>query len=140
MTEGYYKDDNDCWRKNIFMIPFKGASDGGTWSTTGDLLKFINAINNNKLLTPEYTDLFLRPEIFDYQSENLLWKYGYGNWFLISNKNNKIIRWGHPGEDTGVSTRLFYYPDTNTTIIILSNISEVAGPISWFIHKNLTFK
>ena len=83
----------------------------------------------------EFTELFLTPKIFDYENEKYIWKYGFGNWFLLS-KKNKIIRWGHPGEDFGVSTRLSYFPEKNLTAIVLSNITDQAGEVLLFIRNN----
>jgi len=42
-------------RENSLLPPAKGTAAGGGYSTAGDLLKFINAFRNFKLLSPRYT-------------------------------------------------------------------------------------
>lgn len=42
-------------RENSLLPPAKGTAAGGGYSTAGDLLKFINAFRNFKLLSPKYT-------------------------------------------------------------------------------------
>jgi hypothetical protein len=44
-------------RPNEDMLPYRGTSAGGGYSTVGDLLKFVNALNSHKLLDEHYTEL-----------------------------------------------------------------------------------
>ena len=135
-SEGYYQDAKGIWKRNLFAIPFIGGSDGGAYSTIEDLNNFITAINKNILLSKEYTELFLSPQQFDYENKRYIWKYGFGNWFLLS-KDNIIVRWGHPGEDKGVSTRLSYFPEKDITVIVLSNVTDQAEEVLLFIRNNI---
>jgi CubicO group peptidase (beta-lactamase class C family) len=43
---------------NTYIMPPRGTPAGGGYSTTGDLLKFVNAFINHKILSREYTDFF----------------------------------------------------------------------------------
>ncbi|MEZ4658112.1 MAG: hypothetical protein R2911_11105 [Caldilineaceae bacterium] len=43
-------------------------------------------------------------------------------------------RWGHTGEEDGVSCRLYHYPPQNLDVIILGNQSWCAGGLGWEIH------
>ena len=61
------------------------------------------------------------------------WKYGYGSFFLL-NDSDEIVRWGHTGEEDGVSCRLYYYPRENLDVILLGNQSWCAGTFAWEIH------
>lgn len=47
----------DYQRNNMFQHSIKGTPAGGGYSTAEDLLKFIIALDNNKLLSPKYTDI-----------------------------------------------------------------------------------
>ena len=42
-------------RSNIYSRPAKGSSAGGGYSTVSDLLGFVNALQSNSLLAPEYS-------------------------------------------------------------------------------------
>lgn len=44
-------------RNNMFLHSIKGTPAGGGYSTAEDLLKFVVALYNNKLLSPKYTDI-----------------------------------------------------------------------------------
>ena len=46
-----------CW-ENTYMMPPRGTPAGGGYSTAGDLLKYDQALRNNKLLSKSYTDYF----------------------------------------------------------------------------------
>ncbi|RPI92007.1 MAG: hypothetical protein EHM40_14170 [Chloroflexi bacterium] len=61
------------------------------------------------------------------------WKYGYGSFFLLD-ESDRIVRWGHTGEEEGVSCRLYYYPGANLDVVILGNQSGCAGSLAWEIH------
>jgi hypothetical protein len=53
---------------------------------------------------------------------------------FLTNEHQDIIRWGHTGEEDGVSCRLFYYPQQDVDAIILGNQSWCAGELGWEIH------
>lgn len=53
--------------------------------------------------------------------------------FLL-NEAGQILRWGHTGEEDGVSCRLYYYPELNLDVIILANQSWCAGSLAWDVH------
>ena len=42
---------------------------------------------------------------------------------------------GHNGGSPGVSADLRFYPETGYSVIVLSNQSSVAGPVSDWINK-----
>ena len=61
-------------------------------------------------------------------------EYGFGC-FILLDANEKIVRWGHTGEEDGVSCRLLYYPTHKLDVVVLGNQSSCAGKISLDIHK-----
>ena len=69
----------------------------------------------------------------DEQFRGYTWMYGYGNFFLLD-ASDQIVRWGHTGEEDGVSGRLYHYPRQNLDVIILGNQSWCAGSLAWEIH------
>ncbi len=123
------------WVKNIFTMTPSPASDGGATSTAEDLISFNRALRNNKLLSEEHTKLLLTPKVLDQNSDGFRgyqWKYGFANWFLL--EDDKIIRYGHTGEEFGVSARLYYYPELDIDVVLLGNQGFCTGSVGWDIH------
>lgn len=139
VAEGYVpveKDDKVIgWKRNIYSTTPEAAADGGATSTVDDLLRFSRALRQGKLLSEKFTQEMLTPKVLE-RAETLrgyTWKYGYANFFLLDD-SDKIVRWGHTGEEDGVSCRLYYYPEQNLDVVILGNQSWCAGSVAWEIH------
>ena len=62
-----------------------------------------------------------------------LWQYGFGNEFVFSTAG-ELLRWGHTGEEDGISCRLNHYPAQTLDVVILGNQSWCAGSLGWAIH------
>jgi CubicO group peptidase (beta-lactamase class C family) len=126
------------WKKNIYSTTPEAAADGGATSTAVDLVKFSQALRKGLLLSTEMTQEMLAPKVV--ANEELVrgytWKYGYGNYFILD-QDEQIVRWGHTGEEDGVSCRLYYYPKQNLDVVILANQSWCAGSLGWKIHDQL---
>ncbi|MGF1525157.1 MAG: serine hydrolase domain-containing protein [Leptolyngbyaceae cyanobacterium] len=123
------------WRKNIYSATPEAAADGGATSTVEDLCRFTEALRQGQLLSADMTSAMLTPKVLedDELFRGYIWKYGYGNYFLLD-KQDQVIRWGHTGEEEGVSCRLYYYPKQNIDVILLGNQSNCAGELAWEIH------
>jgi CubicO group peptidase (beta-lactamase class C family) len=123
------------WRKNIYSTTPEAAADGGATSTAADLVRFSQALRNEGLLSPELTQEMLTPKVLqtDERTRGYTWKYGYANAFLLDD-DGQIVRWGHTGEEDGVSCRLYHYPEENLDVVILGNQSWCAGSLGWEIH------
>jgi CubicO group peptidase (beta-lactamase class C family) len=88
-------------------------SAGGMYSTTGDLLKFSNALFGAKLLKPDSLSLMLKSGLDDY---------GYGLWIASIEVGGIQHRIAHrPGSIMGANAVLLRFLSKNLTIIILSN-------------------
>ena len=141
MAEGYIpvtdKDDKlIAWKKNIYSTTPEAAADGGATSTAEDLCRFSGALREDKLLSPDWTQEMLTPKVLE-RLERLRGytsKYGYGNFFLLDDSEH-IVRWGHTGEEDGVSCRFYHYPKQNLDLVILGNQSWCAGSLAWEIHN-----
>jgi CubicO group peptidase (beta-lactamase class C family) len=127
------------WKKNIYSTTPGAAADGGATSTAADLVRFSRALRNVELLSSELTREMLTPKVSqtDERIRGYTWKYGYANVFLLDDDEH-IIRWGHTGEEDGVSCRLYYYPEENLDVVILGNQSWCAGSLGWDIHDIIT--
>jgi CubicO group peptidase (beta-lactamase class C family) len=110
-------------------------ADGGATSTAADLVRFSQALRNEGRLSPELTQEMLTPKVLqtDERTRGYTWKYGYANAFLLDD-DGQIVRWGHTGEEDGVSCRLYHYPEENLDVVILGNQSWCAGSLGWEIH------
>ncbi len=89
-------------------------SAGALYSTTEDLLKWEKGVFNGKLLTVASLKKMTMP----YKSD-----YAFG--VLVSeSKGKRVIQ--HNGFIQGFYSKLAYYPDTKTTVAVLSNIGSTA--------------
>ena len=137
LAEGYMAapDAPDGWLKNIYSVTPSAAADGGAVAAADDLLHFSAALRAGKLLPPDWKQAMLTPQVkqgadrpYDYD-----WFYGYGLNF-ITEADGTIVRWGHTGEEDGVSCRFYHYPAQQIDLVILGNQSWCAGKLGWEIH------
>lgn len=141
VAEGYIPVTNQDdkligWKRNIYSTTPEAAADGGATSTAEDLCRFSQALRKGQLLSAKWTEEMLTPKVSE-RSEMLrgyTWKYGYGNYFLVDD-GERSVRWGHTGEEDGVSCRLYHYPDQGLDVVILGNQSWCAGGLAWEIHN-----
>lgn len=102
-------------RENTPMRPLKGSSAGGGYSTVGDLLKFVTALQNHKLLSKQFTEIVTTGKI---EVGGPVGKYAYGFGDKIFNGKHII---GHNGGSPGIAANLDIFPELGYTAIILSN-------------------
>ena len=123
LAVGYDKvftDNGIDWRNNIFEHVMRGGPQGGGYSTVEDLLKFDQALRSGKLVNRDTFKLLTSPKP-ELNSPN----YGYG---FSANPSMKTI--GHSGGFTGINSDLRMDLSSGWTIIVLSNYSRAAGPVS----------
>ena len=144
VAEGYIPiTDSDgnfrSWKKNIYTTTPTGVADGGSYATAADLIRFAQHLRSGDLLSPISTSAMLSPKVsqFDKPFRGYQWMYGYGNIFLLD-LEGRIVRYGHTGEEDGASSRLYHYPDSDTTVVILANQSWCTRDLGWEIHDLLT--
>ena len=123
------------WKKNIYLATPEGAADGGATSAAEDLSRFSRALREGRLLSDRMTREMLTPKVLedDEPFRGYTWKYGYGLFFLLD-ASGRTVRWGHTGEEEGVSCRLYHYPVQGVDVVILGNRSGCAGELAWEIH------
>ena len=116
-----FEDKGFYWRNNIYDHVIKGGPAGGGFSTVEDLVKFAQALRNNKLITRESLELLTtaKPEL---QSPN----YGYG--FTIAKKDGEPMV-GHSGGFTGIRSVLRIFPKSGYTFAIMSNYNSGMTPV-----------
>jgi len=116
---GYTRMRSDELERNEFILPYRGTSAGGGWSTVGDLLRFANALQNNVLLDAEHTKLMTTGKI---RTRNGF-KYAYG----IADMTIDGVRCiGHNGGFPGANAELMMC-ENGYTITMLANLDPPAA-------------
>jgi D-alanyl-D-alanine carboxypeptidase len=123
----------DGLSSNIYLLPYKGISAGGGYSTVGDMLKFSNCLVNYQLLSPVWTNILLEEKV-DRPIPGLGAKYAYG--FMVGMMNNHRVV-GHGGSLPGVCTNLAIFTDLGYTVVTLSNSSNDCIRVNPKIYETL---
>ncbi len=100
--------------RNCATLPARGFAAGGQVAPAGDLLRFVEALRDGRLLP-----LLLFMEATTPQREFMglgFFATGYG-----PDVPERDFRWGHGGSADGICTDVRTYPHTGETVIVLSN-------------------
>ena len=85
---------------------------GAMYSTGADLAKWIDALENGRVL---------KPASLAEMNTHRLEDYGYGM-FIENQYGVKVI--GHPGDLPGFHSQVEFYPHSNAEFVVLSNVSN----------------
>lgn len=121
LAVGYDKEftkNGVVYSNNIFAHVMRGGPQGGGYSTVEDLLRFDQALQSGKLVSPEMFKTLTTPKP-ELNSPN----YGYG--FEASDGQA-----GHGGGFTGINSNLTMFLRSGWTAIVMSNLSRGAGPVA----------
>jgi len=112
-----------------------GIPAGGVLSTINDLHIWNNALYSGKILKPETLKKFVSKTTE--RQHPILGKMGYGLGIMIT--ENKPVSYFHSGYVKGAPSLNIYYPKTQTSVIILSNIAdeEKGKSASYRPHKEI---
>lgn len=110
------------WVRNIYSYPPVGSPDGGAHCTVADLQRFVLAVQGATLLAPETTELFMSPQHFHSENESGSRYMGFGLEFQLDRSGN-VLFWEKEGMNAGASGFLRHYPDSGTTVAMLSNMA-----------------
>ena len=122
---GYVATEDGGWKTNHYSIPIVGTSDGGAFSTVGDLDRFLTALVSETLMSPDTWAAMSHPHVGIGEVS-----YGYGLWI----SKGSGVRWiGVAGADPGFSARTFHYPDLDMNVAMLGNsVDEVDDVVQVF--------
>jgi CubicO group peptidase (beta-lactamase class C family) len=131
---GYMRSDGGSWQPNTDTLPYRGTSAGGGYSTVEDLMKFAMALQTNKLLQPEYTELLTTGKV----ETTFGGKYAYG--FQEASVNGTRC-FGHGGGAPGMNGELKICPGPGYVVAVLSNLDPPASTrVADFITNRLPMK
>lgn len=91
---------------------------GGLYTTLDDMIRFGNAIVENRLIKAETLEQMTQSQ-FDQKAGN---PYGLG-WFLYGPPPHESVVIGHSGEQTGAATQIMLIPKSKTVVVVLANTS-----------------
>lgn len=109
---------------------------GGILSTINDLHRWNYALYNGKILKPESLQKFLTK--YSDRPHYVLGKVGYGSGIMMNLANPKA--YFHTGYVKGSPSLLIYYPDTKTSVVILSNIADESKGKEGFFQPHAEVK
>jgi D-alanyl-D-alanine carboxypeptidase len=111
---GYTRRDS-TWVPNTDVLPWRGTSAGGGYSTAGDLLRFVQALESGKLISKA---------LFAEATTPRQGNYGYG----FSVRGEGALRsYGHNGGFPGVNGDLRVFPELGYVVISLGNLDPPAA-------------
>ncbi len=130
-----YTMDHGKIQPNTDMLPYRGTSAGGGYSTVGDLLRFANALQSNTLLDAHYTQMLTKGKV-DMPTPpdvHLRYAFGFGDQMINGNRC-----FGHDGGAPGMSGNLAICPGPGYTVVVLENIDPpAADQLSDFVLNRL---
>ncbi len=100
--------------RNCATLPARGFAAGGQVAPAGDLLHFVEALRDGRLLP---LPLFMEATKPQREFMGLgFFATGYGE-----GVPERDFRWGHGGSADGICTDVRHYPRTGETVVVLSN-------------------
>ena len=121
------------WVRNTDTLPYRGTSAGGGYSTVRDLVRFADALLNNKLLDPQHTRLLITGKV----SVPIGGLYAYG--FEDAREPDGTGAIGHGGGAPGMNGELRIFPTSGYVVAVLANLDPPAAQrVSMFLETLIT--
>ncbi|MEM7712965.1 MAG: serine hydrolase [Cyanobacteria bacterium P01_A01_bin.68] len=111
--------------KNSFSSLAFTLADGGIVSNTKDISSFSNALFGGELLTTESLNYMLSWSNIDEKEVEVGDQYGLG---IYEEQTPWGEIWGHDGGTFGYFSKMRYFPESDTTVVILTNQSSDSLP------------
>lgn len=132
LSIGYTRYGTGQLHPDTDTLPWRGAPDGGSYSTVGDLLAFAAALRNHRLLDAHYTELLTTGKI----DMPVNGRYAYG---FMDHRSAGIQCVGHAGAWPGTNTDFEMCLDSRYVYAVLSNMDPPsAEQIGFFIGNWVT--
>ena len=131
---GYTRFGGSSLRPNTDTLPYRGTSAGGGYSTVEDLLRFATALQTNKLLNAQYTEMLTTGKT----DTPMGGKYAYG---FIDSMINGTRCFGHGGGAPGMNGELKICPGPGYVVAVLANMDPpAASRVADFVTNRLPLK
>lgn len=128
---GYTKRGGNTWHTDRTPAQVRGTGSGGGYTTVGDLLRFANALQNNKLLDAQDTEKLKTGDVVTPQGVH----YSYG--FEVVTPNGTTC-FGKRGAGPGGDLNFSICPAAGYVVIVFANMDPPAGQkISFFALARL---
>jgi CubicO group peptidase (beta-lactamase class C family) len=121
--ETFWGDSGTRLENNWLRIPARGLASGGAYSTTGDMLRFAEALRSGRLVRPETLAELTSPK--PHSSD-----YGYG--FVLTSLSSGEKAVGHAGDMAGVCTTFDMSGsgrDTMTIVVLANSTMGSCRPV-----------
>jgi CubicO group peptidase (beta-lactamase class C family) len=125
-------DPPETWRSNIYSVPAGGMPDGGMTATAADLIRFLDALREGRLVSEQSLQLMLTPHGVEEDSPEA---YGYGMELVV--EDDLVTIYGHSGADPGVSTMVSHFIEPGVTIVVLCNQDRGSWAVVQRIEEEL---
>jgi CubicO group peptidase (beta-lactamase class C family) len=122
------------WKKNIYAYPPVGSPDGGAHVTAGDLDRFLRAVKQGELLSPQLTAAFFTPQVHYRTMKGWDKHFGFGLWFYVDGAG-QVVCCEKEGVNVGVSGAIRHFPQDDINVVILSNMEEGVWSPIWQLHE-----
>jgi CubicO group peptidase (beta-lactamase class C family) len=131
---GYTRFAGPPLKPNTETLPYRGTSAGGGYSTVEDLFKFATALQTNKLLNAQYTEMLTTGKT-DTPGGG---KYAYG---FMDGTVDGMRCFGHGGGAPGMNGELKICPGSSYVIAVLANMDPpAASRVADFLTSRLPAK
>jgi CubicO group peptidase (beta-lactamase class C family) len=129
-SKGYTRDQFEIV-SNEPMLPWRGSSAGGGYTTAAVLMRFADALMSNKLLKSETLAEATRPQF-------TTGDYGFG---FQTGRRDEARTYGHGGGAPGMNAMLRVYPESGESVIVLSNLDPPsASRLGDWLHARMPLK
>ena len=109
------------WQPNTDLLPYRGTSAGGGYSTVEDIARFAHALMNHELLGASSTELLTTGKVEAFPGL----RYAYG--FMDARDANGNGWVGHGGGFPGMNGDLRIYPKSGYVVVALANLDPPAA-------------
>jgi CubicO group peptidase (beta-lactamase class C family) len=130
---GYTRFLGNSLQANTDTLPYRGTSAGGGYSTVEDLFRFATALQTNKLLNAQHTELLTTGKVDAGRG-----KYAFG---FQDDVINGTRCFGHGGGAPGMNGALQICPGPGYVLVVLANMDPpAASRVADFVTNRLPLK